>query len=51
MKQDEARESFRQTNYHWAIVMQKMHNNRNVELFCLQALYPELFLPERQAHN
>ncbi len=46
MKQDEVRESFRQANYPWVAVMQKIHFNKNIEMNCLQALYPELFLPE-----
>ena len=48
IKQDEVRESFRQANYPWVAVIQKIHMNKNVELNCLQALYPDLFVPERQ---
>ena len=43
MKQEEVRESFRQNNYLWVAVMQKIHMNRNLELNCLQILYPKLF--------
>ena len=43
MKQDEVRESFRQANYPWVAVIQKIHLNKNIEFNCLQALYPELF--------
>jgi hypothetical protein len=46
MKQDEARELYRQSNYPWVAAIQKIHFNKNVELNCLQALYPELFVPE-----
>ena len=46
MKQDEARELFRQANHPWVAVIQKIHVNKNVELNCLQTLYPELFLTE-----
>jgi hypothetical protein len=46
MKQDEARELFRQSNPPWAAVMQKLHINKNIELNCLQALYPELFVTD-----
>ena len=46
MKQDEVRESFKQTNHPWVAVIQKLHIHKDVELNCLQALYPELFLPE-----
>ena len=46
MKQDEARESFRQANHQWVAVMQKLHIHKDVELNCLQVLYPKLFLPE-----
>ena len=47
MKQDEAKELFKQANHPWVAVMQKIHMNKKVELNCLQALYPELFAPDR----
>lgn len=43
MKQDEARESFRQVNNSWMAVMQKIHVHKDIEMNCLQVLYPELF--------
>ena len=46
MKQEEARETFRQSNHPWVTVIQKIHFNKNIELICLQTLLPELFLPE-----
>ena len=46
MKQDEVRESFRQANYPWVAVVQKIHFNRNIEQNYLQQFHPELFLPE-----
>jgi hypothetical protein len=46
MKFEEARESFRQSNYPWVGVIQKIHNHKDIEMICMQAIYPELFLPD-----
>ena len=51
MKQEEARETFRQSNHPWVTVIQKIHFNKSIELISLQTLHPELFLPERQTDN
>jgi hypothetical protein len=46
MKQEESKESVSQPNNPWVLVIQKIHLNKYIELICLQALYPELFLSD-----
>jgi len=45
------RKSFRHTNYPRFKVIKKIHANKIIELISLQALYSELFLPEKQINE
>ena len=46
MKQNESKDLFKYANNLLVTVMQKIHINKNIEMNCLQALYPELFLTD-----